>query len=375
MLSRRALNRAFLARQLLLERVAHKPLDVIEHLVGLQAQAPQPPYVGLWTRIRDFVPHDLSQLLLDRSAVRIILMRSTVHLVSAADCLRLRPAVQPCLDRAVGPRGWRRLAGVEPGELAAHGRAWLDEEPRSAAELNQLLGKRWPDVDRPLLARALRAVVPMVQIPPRGLWGRSGRPVYATAETWLGAPLHPEPSLPSLVRRYLAAFGPASVADIQLWCGLTHLREIVEAERHELIRFTDENGTELFDLPDAPRPGPDADSPVRFLAEFDNAVLSHADRSRIIGVDDQKRIITKNALVLGTVLVDGFVSGLWRVENERKRSWLVITPFRPLSGTERGALTEEGGRLLRFMAPDADDQDVIIQADHASGGREDPRVD
>ncbi len=267
----------------------------------------------------------------------------------------------------MGPQGWRRLEGVEPGELAAVGRALLEEEPRTAQQLGLILGERWPDADRELLNRALRAVIPMVQIPPRGLWGQSGRPTYATVEAWVGGPLAPRPSLATLVRRYLAAFGPATVADIQAWCGLTHLREVVEAESRELARFTDEAGNELFDLPDAPRPGPDVDSPVRLLAEFDNAVLSHADRSRIISSADQKRITTKNALVPGTVLVDGFVRGRWHLERERKRSALVITPFRTLSTAERAELAEEGIGLLRFVAPATHEVDVIIRSGQDTG--------
>ncbi|WP_326771178.1 winged helix DNA-binding domain-containing protein (plasmid) [Streptomyces sp. NBC_01591] len=360
MLSRRALNRAFLARQLLLERAPLPAHAVIEHLTGLQAQAPQAPYVGLWTRIRDFAPDDLSGLLLDRSAVRLVLMRSTVHLVTADDCRWLRPTVQPSIDRAVGPRGWRKLAGVEPAELAATGRAWLDEAPRSAAELNELLGERWPGLDRSLLGRALRAVVPMVQIPPRGVWGRSGQPVYATAETWLPGLPDPVADPELLVRRYLAAFGPASVADLQLWSGLTRLQQTVDALRRELLVFSDDAGTELFDLPDAPRPEPDTPAPVRFLAEFDNAVLAHADRSRIITPQDQQRIMTKNALILGTVLVDGFVRGSWRAEKSGRTLCLVVTPFAALPSREREEVEREGAALLDFLLPRAEDRDVLI---------------
>ncbi|OIJ85115.1 winged helix DNA-binding domain-containing protein [Streptomyces colonosanans] len=362
-LSRRALNRAFLARQLLLERAPLQARSVIEHLTGLQAQAPQAPYVGLWTRIREFVPDDLSALLLDRSAVRLSLMRGTVHLVTADDCRWLRPTVQPCLDRGVGPRGWRRLEGVEPAELAAVGRAWLDEAPRSAAELNQLLGERWPGLDRSLMGQVLRVVVPMVQIPPRGVWGRSGQPVYATAETWLSGSPSPVADPGLLVRRYLAAFGPASVADVQMWSGLTRLQEVVDALRGELVVLADDAGTELFDLPDAPRPEPDTPAPVRFLAEFDNAVLSHADRSRIITAEDHRRIMTKNALIPGTVLVDGFVRGSWRAEKTRRTARLIVTPFAALSPRQRGEVEQEGARLLRFLAVRADDRDVVVLSD------------
>jgi hypothetical protein len=359
-LSRRALNRAFLARQLLLERAPLTTHAVIERLAGLQAQAPQAPYVGLWTRMRDFAPDDLSALLLDRSVVRLVVMRGTVHLVTADDCRRLRPTVQPSLDRALGPRTWAVLEGVEPEDLVAAGRAWLHGTPRGMTELSGLLEERWPGLDRSLLGNALRVVVPMVQIPPRGLWGRSGQPVYATAEDWLSAPMAPAADREALVRRYLAAFGPASVADMQTWSGLTRLRETVDALRGELLVFSDENGTELLDLPDAPRPDPDTPAPVRFLAEFDNAILSHADRSRIIGPEDQRRIMTRNAVIPGSFLVDGFVRGTWRKVRDGRETRLVVTPYAALSARESDEVRREGAALLSFLAPGAEYPDVEI---------------
>ncbi|WP_151769682.1 winged helix DNA-binding domain-containing protein [Streptomyces abyssomicinicus] len=358
-LSRRALNRAFLARQLLLERAPLTAHAVVEHLAGLQAQAPQAPYVGLWSRTRDFAPEELSALLLDRSVVRVVVMRGTVHLVTAADCRRLRPTVQPCLDRALGSRVWAQLEGVDPAGLAAAGRAWLDGTPRSAAELARLLEERWPGLDRSLLGNALRVVLPMVQIPPRGVWGRSGQPVYATVEDWLSAPQAPAPDRESLVRRYLAAFGPASVADMGTWSGLTRLKDTVDALRGELLVFSDESGTELLDLPDAPRPDPDTPAPVRFLAEFDNAILSHADRSRIIGAESRRRIMTRNAVIPGTFLVDGFVRGTWRKVKEGRAVRLAVAPHSALSAREREEVEREGAALLSFLAPGAEGVEVL----------------
>ncbi|MEU3555415.1 winged helix DNA-binding domain-containing protein [Streptomyces fragilis] len=361
-LSRRALNRAFLARQFLLERAPASAHAVIEHLTGMQAQDPQAPYVGLWSRVRDFDAEELSTLLLERSAVRLALLRSTVHLVTAEDCRMLRPTLRSGLERAVGPRVWRQLEGVDPAELEATGRAWLDEEPRSAAELARLLAERWPGRDASSMVLALRAAVPLVQIPPRGLWGRSGQPVFATAETWLAGPMAPAADPELLVRRYLAAFGPASVADVQTWSGLTRLRPAVDALRDELVAFTDENGTELLDLPDAPRPAPDTPAPVRFLAEYDNAVLSHADRSRIISQGSRRRMMTRNAVIPGTFLVDGFVRGVWRKEKKgRAAARLVVTPYAPLGAPEREEVEREGAALLAFLAAGADDREVLVE--------------
>jgi DNA glycosylase AlkZ-like len=172
----RELNRATLERQILLRRQKSSALDAIEHLVGMQAQAPSPPYIGLWTRLEDFRPDELGRLILERRAVRIALMRNTVHLVSARDCLALRPLVQPVLDRTLYSTRANRtnLEGVDTGALAATGRALLEETPSTAKELGEKLQEQWPECDPTSLARAIRHLLPLVQVPPRGVWGKSG---------------------------------------------------------------------------------------------------------------------------------------------------------------------------------------------------------
>lgn len=339
LLDRRALNRATLARQLLLERHDLPAVDVLERLVGLQAQTPQSPYVGLWSRVTDFDPEELSGLIRDRGAVRIALMRSTIHLVSGRDCLRLRPLVQPYIDRqfAAG-RHAKLIAGVDLDAVVAAGRALLEDEPRTLTDLGKLLAERFPGHDATALSYAVRAAAPLVQIPPRGLWRRAGRPVCATAEDWLGKPLARRTSLPNLVLRYLGAFGPASVRDIQSWSGLTRMREVVERLRPRLAVFRDELGTELFDLRDAPRPRGDAPAPPRFLPDFDNILLSHADRGRMVAG-------ARAALPIGkpTVLVDGFVQGMWKLD--RTRGTIELEPLGRLSRAERSAVADEAERL------------------------------
>src|ERR671911_1971374 len=255
----RELNRATLERQMLLRRRKLSAVEAIEHLVGMQAQAPAPPYVGLWTRLEDFHPDDLACLILERRAVRIALMRNTVHLVSARDCLALRPLMQPVFDRTLYSTRANRahLKGVEIEALVVAGRALLEERPRTAKELGELLREQWPERDAAALARAIRHLVPLVQVPPRGVWGKSGPAAHTTAEAWLGRPLDRDPSLEEMVVRYLGAFGPATVKDAQTWSGLTRLGEVVERLRPRLSTFRDEHGRELFDLPDAPRPDPD----------------------------------------------------------------------------------------------------------------------
>lgn len=347
----RALNRAFLERQMLLRRRKLSAAEALEHLVGMQAQAPNPPYIGMWTRLEDFHPGELASLISDRCAVRIALMRNTIHLVTTHDCLALRPLVQPIFDRDLRANYSHggNIKGIDLDALTAAGRALLDEKPRTGKDLGALLAERWPDRNPASLAHAVRGRVPLVQVPPRGIWGESGPAAHATAESWLGRPLNPDLSLGEMVARYLGAFGPATIMDTQAWSGLTRLRNVFERLRPHLRTFRDERGKELFDLPDAPRPDPEIPAPVRFLPEFDNATLSHADRARIIADDHRKVISSKNGMVPATVLVDGFVRGTWKVERTKKMAGLVIEPFEPLSKENRDALAEEGERLLHFV--------------------------
>ena len=358
-LSRRALNRALLARQLLLQRATLSAVETIEHLVGMQAQVPNAPYVGLWTRLEGFHTDELAQLIAKRRAVRIALMRSTIHLVTARDCLALRPVVQPALDRDLYHNSTHgsRIVGLDLRELVAAGRALLDEQPRTTAELGKLLQERWPERDPSSLAYAIRNLVPLIQVPPRGIWGKSGQPRCTTAETWLGEALDPTPVLDEVILRYLAAFGPASVRNAQMWSGLRGLRAIFVRLQPQLISFRDERDVELFDLPNAPRPDPDTPAAPRFLPEFDNALFSHADRTRVIADDDRRKIFTGNA-VFGTLLVDGFVCGTWTIERQRASVRLRIAPFDPLLAQDRTAVAEEGSWLLSFAASNAQIQDI-----------------
>ncbi|MDF2963322.1 MAG: hypothetical protein K0S39_5057 [Paenibacillus sp.] len=298
-LGRQTLNRALLERQLLLRRAKLSALDAIEHLVGLQAQAPNPPYIGLWTRLAEFSHDELAQLLHDRQAVRIALMRSTLHLVSARDCLALRPAVQPVLDRGLKGTYGKRLAGVDIEALAAAGRALVEEQPRTFHELGKLLAERWPDRDPAALAAAVRTCVPLVQVPPRGIWGSSGQAAHTSAEAWLSQPLDAAPSPVAMILRYLGAFGPATVSDMQVWSGLTRLREVIDRLRPRLRTYRDEQGNELFDLPDAPMPDPDTPAPPRFLAEYDNMLLSYTDRTRIMAEKYRPLVFTDNGIIRG----------------------------------------------------------------------------
>ena len=362
MLGPRELNRATLGRQMLLRRRELSASEAIERLVGMQAQAPAPPYVGLWTRLEGFRPDELSCLILERRAVRIALMRNTVHLVTASDCLALRPLMQPVFERGLYSTRANRahLEGLDIEVLIAAGRALLEEKPRTAKKLGDLLQERWPDRDPTTLARAIRHLLPLVQVPPRGLWRKSGPAAHTTAEAWLGSPLDPAPSLEQTVLRYLGAFGPATVKDVQTWSGLTRLGEVIEQIRPRLLTFRDESGKELFDLPEASRPDPDTLAPPRFLPEFDNLILSHADRSRVITDEYRKVISSKNGMVPATFLVDGFVRGTWKTERSRSKVTLEIKPFEPLAREDREALAEEGERLIRFTGEGAETFEIYF---------------
>ena len=352
-LGKRELNRALLARQLLLERSGRGVIEIVEHLVGLQAQAPFPPYYGLWSRIDGFRPDDLATLINDRGVVRIALMRGTIHLVSARDCLPLRQLVQPVLDRTFRTNHGKRLPGVDLAMLAMAGRELVETEPMTFGKLGDALAKRWPDHPPADLAQGVRALVPLVQVPPRAVWGRAGRSLHTSAEAWLGlaSAAGPAASVEDLVTRYLAAFGPATVRDVQAWSGLTGLRAVVDALRPSLVMFRDERGAELFDLPEAPRPSGDTPAPVRLVAEFDNLVLSHADRTRIVSEEDRNRLYTINGIFPGTVLIDGFVAGIWRLSTARGAATLTMDMWQRPSKAARAAVEAEAGRLLAFAAP------------------------
>ncbi|MEV4612518.1 winged helix DNA-binding domain-containing protein [Kitasatospora sp. NPDC049258] len=344
-LSTRALGRAVLARQHLLERSALAPAAMVRHLVGLQAQAaPEPPYLGLLSRIEGFRPEQLSRLIEGREVVRIALQRATIHLVTAEDCLLLRPLLQPVLDRALAANWGKRLPGVDLDRLAERARALVEAQPLTFQHLGPLLAEPFPDGEPGALAQAARCRLPLVQVPPRGLWGRGGPAAHTTAEHWLGRPLDQDPSPDAMVLRYLAAFGPATAADAQKWCGLTGLGPVLERLAPDLLLFRDARGRTLYDLPGAPRPDPSVPAPVRLLAPFDNLLLSHADRTRVLPEEYRPRIMTPNGIVLGSVLVDGLVAGLWRIEDGVLR----VRAFGRLGRADLAEVEREGARVLDF---------------------------
>ncbi|WP_394428188.1 winged helix DNA-binding domain-containing protein [Streptomyces sp. SGAir0957] len=357
-LDSRALNRATLARQHLLTRADTSVAGAVTHLCGLQAQEPQEPFVGLWSRVAGFEPGHLDDALTGRTVVRTHLMRRTVHLMSAQDALAWRARHDAMLRQRVLGTYRRELAGVDLDEAAAAGRAVMaDRQPRTMSELVQAVRDRWPDPPRRALGELLvAALVPMAQLPPRGLWQRTAGVRNLPLATWLGREIDPlpdddgtDPVGQHLVRRYLAAYGPATSADLRAWCGLAGLPAAVKAVRDELVTFRDEHGRTLLDLPDAPRPDPDTPVPVRFLPAFDNAVLGYRDRSRII--DDAHLGLS----VAGqrVVLVDGRVAATWTVRDRRPQ----VSPLRPFTPIEREAVDAEAQELATFL-----DEQVVTPA-------------
>lgn len=307
---------------------------------------PHDPYTALWSRLDGFRPQSLSELLEQRAVVRVGVMRGTIHLVTAEDCLLLRPLVQAVFEGQL----WRHreyarhLRGLDLDPIVACGRAWLEERPRTGKELRALFAERFPSLEPAALVYACQMRLPLVQPPPRGLWRRGSQVTWTTAEWWLGQPLASAPSLDEILIRYLAAFGPAAVADVTTWSRLTGLREVVERLRPRLITFRDARGRELFDVPDAPRPDPASTAPVRFLPEYDNVLLSHDDRTRFFRKEERALLAPAWAVGWGSVLHDGLVRAMWR----RLGDELVVRHV-PLPQRALAAIGAEGRRLARFL--------------------------
>lgn len=362
-LSNRQLNRSFLARQLLLERQRRPAANVIEHLAGMQSQIPRDPFIGLWSRIEGVGNSELDRLMLDRETVRIVAMRGTIHLLTTRDACRLRPAMQAMLEKTfTGSATYApNLAGLDLDEIAEAGRRLVEERPLTGKQIGAGLAEMWPGRDPSSLSNAVRTFLPLVQVTPRGVWGKSQQPTLTTIEAWTGKPMDRYRPPDEAILRYLAAFGPATVVDIQAWSGLSGLRDHVERLRPQLVTYRDERDRELFDVPEAPFPDPHTPAPVRFLPGFENALLSHSDRARIISDEQRSRMWKVNGLVDASFLVDGHVAGTWKVTRAKGEAVLEIAPFGALRRTDQEALEVEGQRLLAFLEPAAENRRVVVR--------------
>jgi hypothetical protein len=338
-LTRQRLNRTLLRRQHLLERVDDSPEEMARHLVGLQAQETLPPYLSLQARLTSFDPYAVTRALEEPTLVRLLTMRGTIHLLTPEDALTLRPWTQPVLDKVL-----RNHAPADPDRVRRAVADALADGPVGQKELSAAVGAALPDLpsgDRAVIARGL---VPLVQLPPRGTWKGSGGLVYESVERWLGRPLV-EPDVEAVVRRYLAAFGPASAADVTAWSGVTRLGPVLSAmdlERHE-----DEAGKVLYDVPGGLIEDEDSPAPVRLLGTYDNVWLSHAARDRVTDPTKRARWMGANGGVAMTLFVDGWLEGLWRVTDERV---VVVELLRDLTKRERAALDDEIARVESLLA-------------------------
>ena len=355
-LSAKAINRATLARQVLLEREQTSAVDVIGRLAGMQGQEPKHPYVGLWSRITGFEEAELDRAVLDRTVVRATMFRGTLHLVTAADYLRFRTTVSPVLEaglKVLGDRG----AGLEPDKVVAAAEKLLAKEPLTFTEVRDALQEQFPEVNERALGFCTRMLVPLVMYPADVRWSWTANSRFTPAEEWIGKKLHKRAEPLELVTRYLQAFGPATPADFQTWSGLQKAKPLFD--ELDLATFTDEAGKTLYDVPDGPRPDEDTPAPVRFLPEFDNVLLSHAKRERIIADEHKPYVFTKNLRVKATYLVDGLVAGLWTAEKKRGVATLTVTPFGKLLKKTQAELEREGAALIRFLEPDAKTHEVV----------------
>ena len=349
------LNRAAVARQLLLERSKRRLTAAMEQVGGLQAQEPASPYIGLWSRMADFDAAALDRAFRDRRAIKATLMRATLHAVSRGDYIHLQPAVQPILTRLTrrdrGDPGEKQLEPLASAAIAFAAR------PRSNVELRGHLADLVGDLDPENALWWVRRYVPFVHVPSDAAWSFGRRPALMTAASWLGeAPFAAEEdALERLVRRHLGAFGPATAADIAAWSGLpvARFRPAIAAidARGDLRRFSDERGRQLLDLAGAPLPEGDVPAPARFLPMWDSLLLAYSDRTRVISDAHRRVVIGSNGDTLPTFLVAGRVAGIWWAERNGDTARIVREPFGRLAASDRRDVEREGERLAAFIGP------------------------
>ena len=349
-LSTRQLNRATLARQMLLERADIGILEATAHLLGMQGQTTNSPYIALWNRLSGFRHEDMTALILDRRLVRAASLRGTLHLHTQRDLIDLRALAQPVLERAWQSSHASHFGYADKGEVIAAGRKLLDEKPMTQGELGNALALGWPDSQPLALAQLIHVHETLVQIPPTRIWGSGHAPVLTRVENWLEGPREGQLNREALVLRYLAAFGPASIADMQAWCGLTRLDASFAALGDKLVTFADKTGRTLFDLPDAPRPDADITAPIRFIPDYDNVYLGYADRQRLLPQGMEGRIFRGNGY-RPQLLVDGTITATWNYRRAKNTAILEIEPFRPLLKKELRAIETEGNAFLNFALP------------------------
>ena len=346
-LTLRQLNRATLARQMLLAREKTTALAGIERLVAMQAQWPRPPFVGLWSRVAGFERADLTSLVAQKKVVRATSLRGTIHVSSAKDYLGFRPVLQPVLEAGLQAILKDRLDGMDMDALTTRARAMLVKRPHTFAELREQFLKADPKADERAMGYSVRMLLPLVQVPEDGEpWAYASQSSFALADQWLGRKITTTHATPDpLILRYLAAYGPAAAADFQAWSGVSReaTRTAFERLRPKLRTFRDEGRKELFDLPDAPRPSADVPAPVRFIPEYDNLIAARAD-GRIVARDHRPRIFLSALRIAATVLVDGAAAATWKLDSTKKAATITIDPFGKLPAKVRKEIESEADR-------------------------------
>ena len=345
-LTRRRLNRTLLERQHLLDRAELGVSEMVDHLVGLQAQENLPPYLSLAARLRSFDPEDVSRALEDRSLVRLLTMRGTIHLLTADDALTLRQWTRPAQDRErKASQNTKPALHLDTEKFNEAVSRVLADGQLPVKALGERLAATFPDVPANALAHLARVDQPLAQLPPRGAWKRSGGVVYQYVDRWVGRPLlTPDP--PTIVRRYLRAFGPASAADVTAWSGVTGMAGVLKA-MDDLAVHEHEDGRRLYDVADGTLADEEAPAPVRLLGTYDNVWLSHAARDRVTDPEKRKRWMGVNGGVASALFVDGMLEGLWRPVDGRVD---VVELFRSLTPSERAELDEEIARVEDLLA-------------------------
>jgi len=353
-ISLRQWNRTLLQRQHLLERVDEDVLDVLDRCVGLQSQDPKVAFFGLWSRIADFDPAHLDELMTGREVVRMALLRSTVFLMDAEDARWVRPLAQASMDAEMRNNHVKHLGGADPDDVARYGRELLSGAELSVKDLGAGLGRRWPDAVAASLATVVRCLVPLVQVPPRGTWQGSATTTYRLYDDWCGpgeSAVTGDDAVKDLIRLYLRGFGPATIKGIQSWAGMTRLRPVVEAMEAdwELDKVTGPDGEELFDLAGMGLTDETLPAPARLVAPFDNIVVAQgADRRRVVDDEVFRKLVTPNGRSPGFVLVDGRVAGTWKPVKDGKNTTIDINYLVEVSASEKRDVESERERLTGF---------------------------
>ncbi len=352
-LSLRALNRSSLARQMLLERVSLPVTKALEKTVGIQAQQAPAPYVWFWTRLKDFQRDDLAQAIEAHEIVKATFFRATLHLTTREDYLRFRTAITPALTGAAESivKG-RENTGFDQAEILEMGRKFIAQEPRSFAEITAYFSETLPQFDIGALRYSVRTHLHLIQVPTDTYWSYPGNPKFTLAETWNGEASSPKDETKALIKRILAAFGPASLNDLQKWTSLM-LKDILPTFKDELVIYHDEKKKELFDIADMPLVDEDTPVPIRFLPGFDNLLIAYDKRQRIVADDYRKKVYLPGLIIAPTILIDGFVEGVWKAERKKKEAFLHMELFKPLTQSQQSQLEEEAEALIRFLEPEA----------------------